>query len=82
MEEVGWPIVGIISGSGVGEGLAWSGVEVEWWVWLVGQGKGMLCITFALFRSFVLHLSQLHLRAILLPTQAAYTTILTISQNP
>ncbi len=27
----------------------------------------ILCITFALFRSFVLHLSQLYLRAILLP---------------
>ena len=32
----------------------------------VGLGGRGVCITFALFRSFVLHLSQLYLRAILL----------------
>ena len=36
-------------------------------VWARGVGGAMVCITFALFRSFVLHLSQLYLRAILLP---------------
>ena len=50
------------------------------WVGLVWGGG--VCITFALFRPFVLHLSQLHLRAILLPTQAAYTTILAIPGIP
>jgi hypothetical protein len=49
----------------VRDGLSCSG-SVGLLVGRVGLvGRARVCITFALFRSFVLHLSQLYLRAIL-----------------